>query len=37
MGRGLGVGEASCEVKRDEKKVDGVEHAEGDEVGELKV
>ena len=24
-------------VKRDEKEVDGVEHAEGDEVDELKV
>ena len=36
-GRGLGVGEARCEVERDEKKVDDVGHAEGDEVDELKV
>ena len=34
---GLGVFEASCEVERDEKEVDGVGHAEGDEVDELKV
>ena len=27
----------SCEVERDEKEVDGVGHAEGDEVEELKV
>ena len=36
-GGGLGVGEASCEVERDEKAVDGVEHADGDEVDELQV
>ena len=36
-GGGLGVGEASCEVERFEKEVDGVGHAEGDEVNELKV
>ena len=36
MGR-VGVGEASCEVKPDEKEVDGVGHAEGDQVDELKV
>ena len=36
-GGGLGVGGASCEVERDEKEVDGVGHAEGDEVDELKV
>ena len=34
---GLGIGEASCGVARDEKEVDGVEHAEGYEVDELKV
>ena len=34
---GLGVREASCEIEQDEKKVDGVGHAEGDEVDELKV
>ena len=33
----VGVGEASCEVERDEKEVDGVGHAEGDEVDELNV
>ena len=31
-GEGLGVGETSCE-----KEVDGVGHAEGDEVNELKL
>ena len=36
-GGGLGIGEASCEVERDEKEVDGIGHAEGDEVDELKV
>ena len=36
-GEGLGVGVASCEVKRDEKEVDGVGHDEGDEVDEIKV
>ena len=36
-GGGLGVGEASCEVKRDEKEVDGVGYAEGDEVDEIQV
>ena len=36
-GEGLGVGEARCEVKREEKEVDGVGHAEGEEVDELKV
>ena len=36
-GGGLGVGEASCEVERDEKEVDGVGHAEGDEVDDLEV
>ena len=36
-GGGLGVEEASCEVERDEKEVDDVRHAEGDEVDELKV
>ena len=36
-GEGLGVREASCEVERDEKELDGVGHAEGDEVDELKV
>ena len=36
MGEGWG-GEASCEVERDEKEVDGVGHAEGNEVDELKV
>ena len=34
---GLRVGEASCEVERDEKEVDGVGHAEGDDMDELKV
>ena len=34
-GRGLGVGETSCEVERDEKEVDGVGHAEDDEVDEF--
>ena len=34
--RGLGVAaEASCEAERDEKEVDGVKHAEGDDVDEL--
>ena len=33
---GLGVGAASCEAERDEKKVDGARDAEGD-VDELKV
>ena len=33
----LGVGEASCEAERDEKDVDGVGHAEGDDVDELKL
>ena len=33
----VGVGEASCEVERDEKEVDGVGHAEGDGVDELQV
>ena len=28
----MGVGETSCEVERDEKEVDGVGHAEDDEV-----
>ena len=32
----VGVAEASCEVERDEKEVDGVGHAEGEEVDELK-
>ena len=36
-GGGLGVGEASCEVERDKKEVDGVGHAEGGEMDELKV
>ena len=36
LGR-IGVGEASCEVERDEKEVHGVGHAEGDEVDKLKV
>ena len=36
-GGGLEVGEASCEVERDEKEVDGVGYAEGDEVDELKL
>ena len=36
-GRGFGVGEASCEVERDEKEVDGVRHADGDEVDDLEV
>ena len=36
-GGGLGVGEASCEVERDEKEVDGVGHAADDELDELKV
>ena len=34
---GFGVGEASCEVEQDKKEVDGVGHAEGDEVDELQV
>ena len=34
---GLGIGKASCEADRDEKEVDGVGHAEGDEVNDLKV
>ena len=33
----VGVGEASGEVKRDEKEVDGEIHAEGNELDELKV
>ena len=33
----VGVGEANCEVERDEKEVDGVGHAEGDEVDDLEV
>ena len=36
-GGGLVIGEASCEAERDEKEVDGVGHAEGDDVDELKV
>ena len=36
-GEGLGIREARCVVERDEKEVDGVGHAEGDEVDELKV
>ena len=36
-GGGLGVGEASYEVERDEKELDGVGHAEGDEVNDLEV
>ena len=36
-GGGLGVREASCEVERDEKEVDGVGNAECDEVDELKM
>ena len=32
----VGVGEASSEVERDEKEVDGVVHAEGDEVDDSK-
>ena len=35
--RGLRVGEASCEVEQDEKEVNGVGHAEGDEVDDLEV
>ena len=31
-GGGTGVGEASCKLERDEKEVDGVRHADGDEV-----
>ena len=34
---GLGLGEASCEVERDEKEVNGAGHAEGDEVDELQL
>ena len=34
---GLGIGEASCEIERDEKAVDVVGHAEGDEMNEFKV
>ena len=33
----LGVGEASCEVERDEKEVNGAGHAEGDEVDGFEV
>ena len=33
----VGVGEASCEAQRDEKDVDGVGHAEDDDVDEIKV
>ena len=33
----LDVGEASCEAERDEKEVDVVGHAEGDDVDELTV
>ena len=36
-GGGLRVWEASCELERDEKEVDGVGHAEGDEVNDLEV
>ena len=36
-GRGLGIGETSCEVDRDEKEVDIVGHADGDDVDEPKV
>ena len=37
MGEGQGVEEASCDEERDEKDVDGVGHAEGDEVDDLEV
>ena len=33
----LEIVEASCEAEQDEKEVDGVEHAEGDDVDEFKV
>ena len=36
-GGGLGVGEASCVVERDEKEVSSVGQAEGDEVDDLEV
>ena len=36
-GEGLVIGEASCEAERNEKKVDGVGHAECVDVDELKV
>ena len=36
-GGGLGVGETICEVQLDEKEMEGIGHAEGDEVDELKV
>ena len=33
----VGIGEASREAERDEKEVDGVGHAESDDVDEVKV
>ena len=33
----VGDRKASCEAERDEKKVDGVGHSEGDDVDELKL
>ena len=33
----VGDKKASCEAERDEKEVDGVGHAEGDDVDEFKV
>ena len=33
----VGVGETSCEVEGDEKEVNAVGHAEGDEVDDLEV
>ena len=36
IGKGWGVAEASCETERDEKEVDGVGHAEGDDANERK-
>ena len=33
----VGMGEASCDAEQDKKEVDGVGHAEGDDVDELKV
>ena len=36
-GKGLRIEKASCEAERDKKEVDGIEHAEDDDVVELKV
>ena len=32
----LGIGEASCDAEREEKEVDDVGHADGDDMDELR-